>query len=456
MKSTLKLIFALLAWTLSTAFIISQNAQTGYFTDGFLYRHKMNPAIANEKNYASLALGNNNFSFRGNLALSDVFYKVNGKTATFMHPNFSSAEVLSKFKDNNQLGLNANLQLLSAGFKAFKGYNTIGINVRSNTNITLPGELFRLAKEGIANQTYDISAFNSHADFYVEVALGHSHQINENFRIGGTLKVLIGGANIDAQFNKAQLVLGEDQWTVTSDAFVEANIKDLTYKTDLNEKTNNRYVSGAEVIDGAGINGSGFAVDLGIDYQHNDDWNFSASIIDLGIINWKNNMLASTNGEKIFSTDEYIFNVDDEQTNNFDDEIDRIANGISSLYELEDMGDQGAVSKSVGTTINVGASYNLPAYRKFTIGLLNSSHMQKNFNWTDVRASVNWAPYNFLSGSLSAAYGTFGASAGWMLNLHPKGFSLFLAMDQITGRLSKQYIPLSGVGTFHFGLNIPF
>ena len=52
MKSTLKLIFALLAWTLSTAFIISQNAQTGYFTDGFLYRHKMNPAIANEKNYA--------------------------------------------------------------------------------------------------------------------------------------------------------------------------------------------------------------------------------------------------------------------------------------------------------------------------------------------------------------------------------------------------------------------
>lgn len=456
MKSTIIIIIALSIWILSTTLIISQNAHTGYFTDGYLYRHRMNPAIANEKNYASLALGNNNFSFRGNLALSDVFYQVDGKTATFMHPDLSSAEVLSNFKDKNQLGLNANLELLSVGFKAFKGYNTIGINVRSNMHITLPGELFRLAKEGIANQTYDISAFNSHADAYVEVALGHSHQINEKLHIGGTLKVLIGGGNIDAQFNKAQLALGEDQWTVTSDAFVEANIKDLTYETDLNEDTNNRYVSGASVIDGGGINGSGFAVDLGVVYQLNDDWSLSASIIDLGIINWKNNMLTSTNGEKTFSTDEYIFSVDDEQSNNFDDELDRLGNGLSSLYELEDMGDQGSVSKSIGTTINLGASYNLPTYKKLTFGFLSTSHIEKNFSWIDARASVNWAPYTFLSGSLSAAYGTFGSSIGWMLNLHPKWFSIYLAMDQITGTLTKQYIPLSGAGTFHVGMNIPF
>lgn len=92
MKSTLILIFIVLAWMLSTVIVIAQNAQTGYFTDGYLYRHRMNPAIANEKNYASLALGNNNFSFRGNLALKDVFYQVDGKTATFMHPDLSSVK----------------------------------------------------------------------------------------------------------------------------------------------------------------------------------------------------------------------------------------------------------------------------------------------------------------------------------------------------------------------------
>lgn len=456
MKSTIKLIIALSVWILSTTFAMTQNTQSGYFTDGYLYRHTMNPAIANSKSYVSLpALGNHNFSFRGNLALTDVIYQVNGKTATFLHPDLSSTEVLKNIKDRNQLGLNARLQVLSTGFKAFNGYNTIGISVRGNMHLTLPGELFRLAKEGVANRTYDISNFNTHANAYVEVALGHSHQIDEKLRIGGALKVLIGGGNIDAQFNKAELILGEDQWRVTSDALVEANVKGLTYETDINENTNNRYVSGAEV-DGAGVNGTGFAVDLGVVYQLNDEWSLSASIIDLGIINWKNNMLASTNGEKTFSTDEYIFNVDDDQTNNFDDELDRMGDGLSSLYELEDMGDQGSVSKSVGTTIHLGASYNLPEYQQLTVGLLNTSHLQKNFSWTDFRASANWAPYSFLSTSLSVAYGTFGGSLGWMFNLHPKGFNLYLAMDKITGKLSKQYIPLSGVGTFHFGLNIPF
>ena len=455
MKLTI-IIIALSIFLLSTFCAVAQSPQTGYFTDGYLYRHTMNPAIANTNNYVSLpALGNNNISIRGNLALSDVLYQVDGKTATFLHPNLSSNEVLKNIKDQNKIGLNANFQILSMGFKALNGYNTIGINVRSNTNITLPGELFRLAKEGVANETYDISNFGTHANAYMEIAVGHSHQINDKLHIGATLKYLIGAGNIDAQFNKAQLELGENQWTITSDAQVEASIKNLIYETKINDKTNNQYVSGAD-IDKLGINGGGFAIDLGAVYQLNDDWSLSASIIDLGFINWKNNMLATTNGEKTFTTDEYIFNVDDDEPNNFDDELDRMGDGLSALYELEDNGDQGSVSKSIETTFNIGASYTLPQYQKLTIGMLSTSHLQENFNWTDVRASANWSPYNFLSASVSAAYGTFGGSLGWMLNLHPKGFNLYLAMDQITGTLSKQYVPLSGAGTFHMGLNIPF
>lgn len=456
MKSTIILLIALSVWILSTAFAMAQSSQTGYFTESYLYRHRMNPAFANENNYiSSPLLGNSSVSFRGNLALSDVFYQVNGKTATFMHPKLSSEEVLGNIEEKNQLGLNANLQLFSMGFKAFDGYNTIGINMRSNMHVNLPKELFRLAKEGIANETYDISAFDSHADAYLEFALGHSHQINEKLHLGATVKLLIGGGNVEAQFNKAQLALGQDQWTITSDAQVEASLKGMAYKTKVNEDSNHRYVSGAD-IDGQGINGGGVAVDLGAVYQHNSDWNFSVSVIDVGFINWSNNFVASTNGEKTFSTDDYIFNVDDEQSNNFDDELDRLGSGLSALYELEDNGDQGSISRGLGATINIGASYTLPTYRKLTIGLVNTSHLQKNFRWNDVRASLNWKPLKFLSASTSLAYGTFGSSVGWMVNYHPRWFNLFLAMDQMTGRLTKQYIPLSGAGSFHVGLNIPF
>lgn len=456
MKLTIIIIISISLWIMSAVCAMAQSPQTGYFTDGYLYRHTMNPAIANTTNYVSLpALGNNNVSFRGNLALDDVLYQVNGKTATFLHPNLSSEEVLKNIKEQNKIGLNANFQIFSMGFKAFDGYNTVGINVKSNSHITLPGELFHLAKEGIANETYDISNFYTHADAYIEISVGHSHQINDKLHIGATLKYLIGGGNIDGQFNKAQLALGEDQWTVTSNAFVEASVKGLTYKTDINEDTNNQYVSGAD-IDNTGINGGGIAVDLGVVYEPNNTWSFSASIIDLGFINWKNNMLASTNGEKIFSTDEYIFNVDDDQENNFNDELDRIGNGLSSLYELDDMGNQGSISKSLGTTFNLGASYMLPNYQKLKFGMLATSHIKKNFNWTDIRASANWSANSLFSTSISAAYGTFGGSMGWMVNFHPKWFNLYLAMDAFTGKLTKQYIPLSGAGSFHVGLNIPF
>ena len=390
MKSTIKLIIVLSAWILSTTLATAQSSQTGYFTDSNLYRHTMNPAMGNATNYFSFpAMGNSNFSFRGNLALRDVFYQVNGRTATFMHPNLTSYEVLKNIKDNNKLGLNADLQIFSIGFNKFDGYNTVSINLRGNTHLRVPGELFRLAKEEITNKTYDINNFNAHAHAYMEIALGHSRQINEELRLGATMKILLAGGNIDAQLKKAQLTLNENEWTITSDAEVEASANGFSYKTKINEDTNNSYVDGVD-IDRIGINGGGLAVDLGAVYQLDDTWSFSASIIDLGFINWKNNMVASTNGLKTFTTDEYIFSLDDDKDNNVDDELDRLKNGLSSLYELEDMGNRGSTLKGIGTTINLGASYILPSYQQLKFGLLNSNHIQKNFSWSDLRASANW------------------------------------------------------------------
>lgn len=129
-------------------------------------------------------------------------------------------------------------------------------------------------------------------------------------------------------------------------------------------------------------------------------------------------LLATTNEEKPFTTDEYIFNVNDDESKNFDDELNRIGNNLSVLYEFDDNGDQGSVSKSIGTTFNIGASFTLPQYQKLTISLFITSHIQENFDWTDVRASANWSLYNFLSASASAAYGTFGAPWVEWFNLY--------------------------------------
>lgn len=68
------------------------------------------------------------------------------------------------------------------------------------------------------------------------------------------------------------------------DAELQGSLKNLKYKTKYNEDTHRDYVNGVEVEDFSPVSGYGAAVDLGAVYRLNDDWEFSASLLDLGFI----------------------------------------------------------------------------------------------------------------------------------------------------------------------------
>lgn len=455
MKLNIKYIAAvIIASTATMAF--AQNFQSGYFTDGYLYRYQSNPAFDNERNFISFPVaGNINAGVKGTLNLEDIFYNIDGKTTTFLNPAVDAASFLDAIGENNRFGTDIKIGVLAAGFKAFKGYNTISLNVRTNAHSRIPSTFLQLLKEGIANETYDISDLGAHADAYAELALGHSHKINDRLRIGATLKFIVGAGNIDAQFDQAHLALGEDSWDIVVDGNIQSSIKNMTYKHDVNDKTNHEYVSGID-MDGFGINGFGLAVDLGAEYTLNNDWSFSAAVLDFGFINWNNNMLASTNGVKRFETGKYTFNVDDEAANNFDDELDVMRDDLSALYELEDMGDQGSRSKMLAATINVGAQYTLPVYRKLKFGLLNTTRLQGDYTWTEFRLSANVNPVKAFSAGANFAVGTYGCAFGWIMNVNVPGFNIFMGMDHMLTKLAKQGIPLTSNADFSLGINIPF
>lgn len=353
------------------------------------------------------------------------------------------------------LGLDVNMAILSAGFNAFGGYNTLGINTRARMDVSVPRELFSLLKEGISNSTYDISDLGFHADAFVEVALGHSRQINSQWRVGGKLKFLLGAANVDASFDKATLTLGQDRWTAVTNARLQANIKGLSFLTDQNNTTGEDYVSDFEIGD-FGLGGFGMAVDLGGSFRLNDDWEFSASVLDLGFIDWNTNMLASTNGDKTFDTDKYTFSADENASNNFDDEIDRMGDDLAALYEMNDMGDTGGRTTALAATLNLAAQYNFPLYRPLSFGLVNSTRFAGPYTWTRFRLSANVAPSKLFSAGANIAMGTCGFEFGWMINFHPNGFNLFLAMDRTLGRITKQGIPYSSNANLNLGINFPF
>lgn len=436
----------------------AQNTLSGYFVDDYLYRFQMNPAMANDQRFVAFpGLGNLNIGVHGNLHLTSVLYNVNGKTSTFMNPNVSVQEVLSNIHDKNKIGTTNTINILSGGWKAWGGYNTINIGTRVSADVMLPGALFSLLKEGVANKDYNIGNLSANAYGYAQIALGHSRNITPDLRVGATFKFLVGGGWADAVMKDTRLTLGEDDWQVQTNAEIHANVKGLTYDTDVNENTGHRYVSGADV-DGAGVGGYGMAFDLGAVYKTPvEGLTVSAAVLDLGFIKWNTDMLATTNGLKTFNTDKYTFNVDDNAPNSFDNEWDKIKDDLSALYELDDAGDQGGRTKALHATVNIGVEYELPYYRQLTFGLLNSTRVAGDFTCTDFRLSANIAPCKVFSAGINMGVGTFGMSFGWIANVHlKKGFNMFIGSDHTPGKLAKQGVPLSSNMQVNFGLNVPF
>ena len=434
---------------------VAQNTNSAYFTEGYTHRYELNPAFGNEKNYISIpVVGNFNAAMRGTIGLENIFYNVDGQTTTFLNPAVD-ASFLNDINDMSRLGGDMNISLMSAGFKAFNGYNTVSFNVKGNINSLIPKTLFSFMKEGVENKTYDISNFDIHTDVYGEIALGHSHQLGDKWRIGGAVKFLLGAANVDARFNKAQLTLGEDAWSAVTNAEIQASVKGLNYETEINDATGHEYVNGMEAEE-SGLNGFGMAVDLGAEFKPNKNWSISVALLDLGFIKWNNNVVASTGGDKTFSTDAYSFSVDNDAPNFIGDELEKMVDDLSAIYELEDKGDMGSRTTTLAATLNIGAEFALPVYDKLKFGLLNSTRFQGDYTWTEFRLGANINPVKPLSLGANVVVGTYGWGFGWMANVNVTGFNLFLGMDRTLGKLTKQGLPLSSNGSVNLGVNIPF
>lgn len=440
----------------------AQNLLSGRYNDGFLYRHDLNPAIGNEQNYVAMpALGNLNVSTNSNLRVSNVLFNRGGRTVLFLNPQVDAAEFLDKVKDKNRIVQNLRLQILGVGFKAWGGYNTIEINARENVAANVPGSLLRLAKDGAENKTYDISALNAHADAYAEIALGHSRNIDEKWRVGAKVKFLLGVANIDANVNKGYVQLLDNKFVGVTDAMVQTSLNDVQYKMESKmrgaegEQTMHTYVNGVDKTKW-GVCGFGMAFDLGAEYKIDDNWKVSMSLLDLGWIGFKNNFVASTDGEHMVETDKYLFNLKDDTYHSFDNEKERLAEGVSQLYELKDKGNAGSRSRALGATWTWGAEYKTKFYDKLTFAFLNTTRIQGKYSWTDFRFSANVAPTKAFSATANLAFTTFGTSFGWLINVHPTGFNFFLGMDHTLGKLAKQGLPLSGRSSINLGFNFPF
>ena len=212
--------------------VSAQALNSGYFLDGYLFKHQLNPALESDKAYFSIpVLGNINIGTRGNIGLGNFLYPTaNGGLTTFMNSSISAEEFLNGLSTNNKLAMNLDMSILSAGFRAWGGFNTIDIGLRSHTALNIPKDMLEFMKVGQSGPTtvYDMGDMGMSSANYVEVALGHSRQITDKLRVGAKVKFLLGGMYADMSLKNTHVTLSEKEWIVSANGEMNIAAKGMT------------------------------------------------------------------------------------------------------------------------------------------------------------------------------------------------------------------------------------
>jgi len=341
-RSTI-LALALLAGSIT---LTAQEVNTLYFLENSPERHLFNPALMPVSNgyisftplgYTSLWAGNNS------LTLSDVFFvDKNGQTITAFNQGQTDL-FLKKLRQSTLVNFDMTTTILAFGARTKKGgYFHGGIFLRADGGLGLPKDLFNAitvrqdpnnpkAATGVGidlTNGMNIKGLNFDAQAYLEIGGGYTRPLNDQWTLGGKLKLLLGLANARVNFS---------QLSVTPEYNPGNSSTTQPYPDKFNmsvQGTMNIAMPGA--IDPMGImpaNGEGMfdnigqrlsnmfapytaanpnigqlmtpagygaAIDFGFTYKPIKYVQIAAAVNDLGFIYWTNGLLGNVAGNVAF------------------------------------------------------------------------------------------------------------------------------------------------------------
>ncbi len=436
--------------------VFAQNFRTGYFLDGYMYKYQLNPAFQGERGFIALpVLGGTSVGFETNLSMSTFLYPSDGVLKTFLHPDITDEQFMNKIKKSNPISENLDLNLLALGFRAGKTYHTIDFTLRESLNTSLPGDLFRFMKVGGAdgNTVYDMSALSVSLNSYIQAAYGFSFKIKDIASIGVRAKFLLGAANLQTELNELQLSMNQDKWMVNAGGNIIAS---SMLGAMLQDEAEFDPMTGLQGLLKSPSMGAAFDVGVSVDFLKH--FTISASVLDLGFINWKGHSKYNyTQGSWEYTGFDDISTEDSGEV--IENQLNAKLEDLAKLFQFNDPEMMEKYQQRLAFTSLLGLEFRLPFYTRMSLGVLGTHRYDGPRSWTEGRFSLNYAPFRWLSLAGNYAISTFGQSYGAALNLHPKGFNLFVGVDSFKPILNvtPQMIPIDEINTnLKFGITFPF
>ena len=430
-------IFALSVLVSFAGLAHAQQVNTLYFLENAPMRHIINPAFQPVSKvyvtlpamgYTSLWAGNNAFDMS-----SLVFKDPNtGQTITALHPN-AQGQLWGRLPKTTLVNTDAYINLLGFGFR-IKDYGYFHFNLaeRIDAHVGLPNQLFG-AVFGESLERVDLSALNVSAAAYTELAIGYSHRINDQWTVGGKLKLLSGQAYADGRLADLMLHMSPEEVALRGQG-------DLAFAGLINMAQLPSFDGGAvtDYLQYIKPTELGAAFDLGFTYKPIEHLQITASVTDLGFIHWKNASSSRISIDTTFhGVGDFVYSdyVQDGvfQLDSLFSEMGNTFVGYADALHAEPLVST-SFTRMITANVNVGVDANFWQNR-VGVGIHSrtrfyNSHVTEELTLGAALRPCNWfnmaASYSFING----CGGTMGAALS------------FAPYDGLMFTLAADYIPM--------------
>ena len=192
---------------------------------------------------------------------------------------------LGKLKPTNYMNINLHTDLLSFGFKIKKrNYFSFNVTERVDVRFSYTKDLFSLLVNGNgapANLNRDMNLTPGlDATHCREWGFNYTREvIKDKLTIGGRIKYLSGMEDVNTEMSKVILNTNSQYYALAANGNLSINTAGVDASSNANQSTILGFTPSRK--------NHGAAIDLGATYKFNEKFTFSASIIDLGFISWK-------------------------------------------------------------------------------------------------------------------------------------------------------------------------
>ena len=384
--------------------------------------------------------------------MNDVIYLNKDKQmVTALHPEFGNRDLLyAKLKRAERVYAETGVTIIGFGSRISDfGFFSFNMSVRADASIAIPRDFVKFALYGtpdtLNTNRYNLKNLSVNANAYIDINGGYSHKINDKWKVGGRVHVLVGAANAKLNFSSLDLYASEDEWRLAGQGKARLSVPSLAIRTTEDGNIDSLYMSTTDVSDILRNYepSVGAAFDLGFEYKPVESLSLSFAIRDLGFIAWRNAHMATGNIDYPFSGLEYHYGQD-----NFQEYGDSIAEVFKKSYTVEGSNPETdrLYDKSVYFTMMTAKMYAAAEYsflrNMMSLGLISKTELSGGRLYEELTAAYNLRPCRWFG--MSASYSFFSggfSSMGLGLNLRLTPFSLYLVGDYMPLCYNEQGIP---------------